>query len=166
MFAFAIWDQNNKRLFCARDRLGIKPFYYFWNGRLFAFASEIKALLEHPDISRRIQRALLPEYLAFGYTSGEETLFAGIRKLMPGHTLTLTLRQRVRAGNQAVLGRSLPDRVRRALGRRVDRRVPHPPGRSRPHAADERRAAGHVPQRRRRFQRHRRASSSAWPTGR
>ena len=89
MFAFAIWDQSGKRLFCARDRLGIKPFYYFWNGRLFAFASEIKALLEHPDISAQANEKLLPEYLAFGYNSGEETLFAGIRKLMPGHTLTL-----------------------------------------------------------------------------
>jgi len=90
MFAYAIWDQNNRRLFCARDRLGIKPFYYYWDGRLFAFASEIKALLEHPDISTHFNDALLPEYLAFGYASGDETLFAGIRKLMPGHTLTLT----------------------------------------------------------------------------
>ncbi len=90
MFAFAIWDRGHKRLFAARDRLGIKPFYYFWNGRLFAFASEIKALLEHPEISVRINEALLPENLAFGYNSSDETLFAGIRKLAPGHTLTLT----------------------------------------------------------------------------
>ncbi len=89
MFAFGVWDQTNRRLFCARDRLGIKPFYYFWNGRLFAFASEIKALLEHPEISAHLKEQLLPEYLAFGYNSGEETMFAGIRKLMPGHTLTL-----------------------------------------------------------------------------
>jgi len=89
MFAFAVWDQTNQRLFCARDRLGIKPFYYFWNGRRFAFASEIKALLEHPEISAHLNENLLPEYLAFGYNSGEETMFAGIRKLMPGHTLTL-----------------------------------------------------------------------------
>ena len=90
MFAYAIWDQNKKQLFCVRDRLGIKPFYYYWDGRLFAFASEIKALLEHPDIRTEFNDALLPEYLAFGYNSGEETLFAAIRKLMPGHTLTLT----------------------------------------------------------------------------
>ena len=92
MFAFAVWDQRRKRLFCARDRLGIKPFYYYWDGRLFAFASEIKALLEHPSISASLEANLLPEYLAFGYTSGERTLFTGIRKLMPGHTLTLELK--------------------------------------------------------------------------
>jgi len=89
MFAFALWDRDRRILFCARDRLGKKPFYYFWNGRLFAFASEIKALLEHPEISPGLNEALLPEYLSFGYTSGEETLFAGIRKLMPGHWLAL-----------------------------------------------------------------------------
>ena len=91
MFAFAIWDKNSRTLFCARDRLGKKPFYYFWDGRLFAFASEIKALLRHPAISPRFDDSLLPEYLAFGYTSGESTLFSGIRKLMPGHHLSLRL---------------------------------------------------------------------------
>src|SRR5271169_374372 len=90
MFAFAIWDQVHRRLFCVRDRLGIKPFYYYWDGRLFAFASEIKALLQHPDISAQFNHALLPEYLAFGYASGDETMFTGILKLMPGHTMTVT----------------------------------------------------------------------------
>jgi asparagine synthase (glutamine-hydrolysing) len=89
MFAFAIWDKNARRLYCARDRLGKKPFYYYWDGRLFAFASEIKALLKHPAISPRFEDALLAEYLAFGYVSEERTLFSGIRKLMPGHYLTL-----------------------------------------------------------------------------
>jgi len=91
MFAFAIWDSKRRTLFCARDRLGKKPFYYYWDGRLFAFASEIKALFEHPAISPRFHEALLPEYLAFGYASGDRTLFSGIRKLMPGHHLTLRL---------------------------------------------------------------------------
>jgi len=90
MFAFAIWDRKREQLFCARDRLGKKPFYYYWDGRLFAFASEIKALLEHPAISPGLEEELLSEHLAFGYSSDERTLFRGIRKLMPGCRLTLT----------------------------------------------------------------------------
>jgi asparagine synthase (glutamine-hydrolysing) len=89
MFAFAIWDARRQQLFCARDRLGIKPFYYYWDGRVFAFASEIKALLEHPAISPALAEDLLPEVLAFGYTSGDGTLFRNIHKLMPGHRLLL-----------------------------------------------------------------------------
>ncbi len=91
MFAFAIWNAADMRLFCARDRLGKKPFYYVWTGRLFAFASEIKALLEHPAISAELEHDVLPEYLAFGYVSEQRTLFRGINKLPPGHTLTLDL---------------------------------------------------------------------------
>jgi asparagine synthase (glutamine-hydrolysing) len=90
MFAFAIWNSATKTLFAARDRLGIKPLYYYWDGELFAFASEIKALLRHPSLSARFDESVLHEYLALGYTSDERTMFAGIRKLMPGHTLTLT----------------------------------------------------------------------------
>ena len=93
MFAFAIWDKAKQRLFCARDRLGIKPLYYFWDGRVFAFASEIKALFEHPAISPQFNDANLSEYLAFGYVSSDETMFRGIRKLMPGHTLMLDARE-------------------------------------------------------------------------
>jgi asparagine synthase (glutamine-hydrolysing) len=89
MFAFAIWDRERKELFCARDRLGIKPFYYYLDRDVFVFASEIKAVLEHPAVSARLETAVLPEYLAFGYGSDERTLFRGIRKLMPGHFLRI-----------------------------------------------------------------------------
>ncbi len=89
MFAYAVWDRHKRRLFCVRDRLGIKPFYYFWDGRVFVFASEIKALLAHPAVSAELEEQVLPEYLAFGYVSEERSLFRGIRKLMPGHYLTL-----------------------------------------------------------------------------
>ena len=93
MFAFAIWNAPKKTLFCARDRLGIKPFYYFWNGSVFAFASEIKALLEHSAISAEFEESLLAQHLTFGYSSSEKTLFRGIRQLMPGYHLTLDLHQ-------------------------------------------------------------------------
>ena len=90
MFSFAIYDAKTGTLFCARDRLGIKPLYYFFDGHVFVFGSEIKALLEHPAVDARLNAKMIPEYLSFGYLSGEETLFLGIRKLMPGHTLTIS----------------------------------------------------------------------------
>jgi asparagine synthase (glutamine-hydrolysing) len=92
MFAFAIWDEQKQVLFCARDRLGIKPFYYVLTDRFFAFASEIKALLRHPEVSAEFNSELLPEYLTFGYTNEDRTMFRGVRKLMPGHTLTLDVK--------------------------------------------------------------------------
>jgi asparagine synthase (glutamine-hydrolysing) len=89
MFAFAIWDRRKRVLFAARDRLGIKPFYYRWDGGAFLFGSEIKTILAYPGIVPEFNRATLAEYLAFGYVTGPETMFMGIRKLMPGHTLEL-----------------------------------------------------------------------------
>ncbi|MGD0568934.1 MAG: asparagine synthase (glutamine-hydrolyzing) [Candidatus Sulfotelmatobacter sp.] len=90
MFAFVIWDKVRHTLFAARDRLGIKPFYYRLQGSTFVFGSEIKALLAYPGVSAEFNAAVLPEYLAFGYVAGEETLFSGIRKLPAGHTLELS----------------------------------------------------------------------------
>jgi asparagine synthase (glutamine-hydrolysing) len=91
MFGFAIFDTRLKRLFCARDRLGIKPFYYTLGSGQFGFASEIKALFQLPGIRPVLNRKILPEFLALGYISSEETMFDGIKKLMPGHRLTLNL---------------------------------------------------------------------------
>jgi asparagine synthase (glutamine-hydrolysing) len=96
MFTFAIWDARQNRLFAARDRLGIKPFYYHHTPERFLFGSEIKVIFSYPGIRREFRRAALPEYLAFGYLSGPETFFAGIRKLMPGHTLELDQRGEMR----------------------------------------------------------------------
>jgi asparagine synthase (glutamine-hydrolysing) len=89
MFAFALWDSNKRQLFLARDRLGIKPFYYRQSRQTFLFGSEIKALLAHPGVTAELNRAALPEFLAFGYLSGTRTLFEGIQKLAPGHTAVL-----------------------------------------------------------------------------
>jgi asparagine synthase (glutamine-hydrolysing) len=86
MFAFAIWDEKNKRLFCARDRFGIKPLYFMNTDSGFVFASEMKALLPFQDNIRTNFEAL-SEYLTFQYTLGSETLFDGICQLMPGHLM-------------------------------------------------------------------------------
>ncbi len=90
MFAFAIWDRRRRVLFAARDRLGIKPFYYRWDENSFLFGSEIKAILAYPGIKAEFNQSTLAEYLAYGYITGPETMFAGIHKLMPGHTLELS----------------------------------------------------------------------------
>lgn len=86
MFSFVIWDEKEQRLFCARDRFGIKPFYYTKNSDNFVFASEMKALL--PFVSSiETDKEALSEYLTFQYTLGAETLFKDIVQLMPGHLL-------------------------------------------------------------------------------
>jgi asparagine synthase (glutamine-hydrolysing) len=88
MFAFALWDEKRQRLFCARDRFGIKPFYYAVVDGVFYFASEAKALLPFlPSI--RTDDEALAEYLTFQYTIGEKTLFDGIFQLLPGHALAV-----------------------------------------------------------------------------
>jgi asparagine synthase (glutamine-hydrolysing) len=89
MFAFAIWDGRRRRLFIARDRLGVKPLYYYWDGRNLAFASEIKALLACPWVPREIDEKSLWDYLTFRYVPAPGTIWKGIRKLAPGHRLVL-----------------------------------------------------------------------------
>ncbi len=89
MFAFVIWDRRRMILFAARDRLGIKPFYYRYDGSKFLFGSEIKAILAYPGVRAEFNTSALAEYLAFGYLAGSHTMFAGIDKLPPGHTLEL-----------------------------------------------------------------------------
>src|SRR6266853_4106813 len=79
MFAFAIWDRNRKTLFIARDRLGIKPLYYQLTAESLLFGSEIKVILAHGSIRPEFDRANLPEFLAFGYLSGDSTFYSGIR---------------------------------------------------------------------------------------
>ena len=95
MFAFAIWDGRSRSFFAARDRLGIKPFYYRDDEKSFLFGSEIKAILSHPAVRAELNTGTLAEYLAFGYLSGPQTMFSGINKLPPGHTLEIGATGRV-----------------------------------------------------------------------
>jgi asparagine synthase (glutamine-hydrolysing) len=88
MFAFAIWDRRRRRLLLARDQLGIKPLYYAWTDEELLFASEIKAILAALPGRPAFNDAILPEFLATRFVAGEETFFRGIRKLLPGRTLT------------------------------------------------------------------------------
>ncbi|MBU1487680.1 asparagine synthase (glutamine-hydrolyzing) [bacterium] len=87
MFAFVLWDQTKERLLLVRDRLGIKPLHYAEVDGGLVFASEIKALLKHPAIKREIDLLSLSKYLTFEYVPAPNTIFKGIRKLLPGHLL-------------------------------------------------------------------------------
>jgi asparagine synthase (glutamine-hydrolysing) len=89
MFAFAIWDERQKVLFAARDRIGIKPLYYYADEERFAFASEIKSLLAIPQIPREVDTVALADYLRHGYARTRHTIFRQIRKLPAAHTITV-----------------------------------------------------------------------------
>jgi len=88
MFAFAIWDSNRQRLFLARDRLGQKPLVYAITGSSLIFASEIKAILQDPQVERQVDLEAIHYYLTYGYVPPPMTAFKGIKKLAPGHILT------------------------------------------------------------------------------
>jgi len=90
IFAFGLWDAKRRRLLLARDHAGIKPLYYWHDGRRLFFASEIKALCRIPELPRALNERALPEYLTFLWVPGEETMLKAIRKIEPGHYLTWT----------------------------------------------------------------------------
>jgi asparagine synthase (glutamine-hydrolysing) len=87
MFSFAIWDSTRERLFLARDRFGKKPLFYCKTGNSFLFASEIKSILQFPDIKKTVNRDAVWEYLSYRYVPGPNTLFQDIKKLQPGSCL-------------------------------------------------------------------------------
>jgi asparagine synthase (glutamine-hydrolysing) len=89
MFAFAIWDSQRKRLFIARDRIGVKPLYYYYTSKNFLFASELKAILAHPDVPREIDFTALDQFLTFEYIPSPRSIFKDIHKLPPGHRIIL-----------------------------------------------------------------------------
>ena len=88
-FAFAIWSERDRTLFCARDPVGIKPFYYIAGRTAFSFSSELRPLLEAPNFQRKPNLGMLGEYLSDDVTSQDETLYQGILRLPPGHRLLL-----------------------------------------------------------------------------
>ncbi len=115
MFAFALWDSNEKKLILARDRLGIKPLYYFENDGKIAFASEIKALLHWKVVKRELNKDALAEYITFQNLLGYETFFKGIKMLPQGSYLefesggmhisqywTIELKEKKRTDNEVI----------------------------------------------------------------
>jgi asparagine synthase (glutamine-hydrolysing) len=88
MFAFAIWDENRKKLFLARDRLGKKPMYYTLLDGTLLFGSEIKSILQYSEVIRKVDIQALHHFLTFSYIPGPRTMFEGIKKLPAGHTLS------------------------------------------------------------------------------
>jgi asparagine synthase (glutamine-hydrolysing) len=89
MFAFAIWDSRSQRLVLVRDRLGVKPLYYFYDERCLIFGSELKAILAHREVPRGIDLDALDSFFTFEYVPAPKSIFRGIKKLLPGHMLVL-----------------------------------------------------------------------------
>lgn len=87
MFSYAVWDSNSKTLLAARDRLGKKPLYYYFNGKLLVFGSELKALMQHPHVPKDIDPAAIADYLTYHYIPYPRTIFKDIRKLPPATSL-------------------------------------------------------------------------------
>jgi asparagine synthase (glutamine-hydrolysing) len=103
MFAFALWDRPARRLFIARDHLGVKPLYYHWDGSTLVFASELKGLLAHPAVSRELDLEALGLYLEAQYIPAPKSVYRDVRKLEPGHALV------VEGGKLALKRYWLPD---------------------------------------------------------
>ena len=88
-FAFSIWDEKRKKLFLARDRVGIRPLYYANNGNDFIFASEVKCLFEYPEVTRAINAKGLKEVFTFWSALSDSTVFEGIKEVPPGHYMEI-----------------------------------------------------------------------------
>jgi asparagine synthase (glutamine-hydrolysing) len=139
MFAFGLWDAARQRLVLARDRMGKKPLYYVVVAGRLLFASEIKALLGHPDVARRLDYVALNQYLTFSNVPEPRTMFEGIRKLPAGHTLvcdrhgTLTIERYwspldgpawIAPANRSEAAERVGELVKRAVKKRLMADVP------------------------------------------
>ena len=92
MFAFVIYDTNKNKVFCCRDRAGVKPFTYYWNDGLFLFGSELKGLMKHPSFEKNIDMDALAAYMQFGYVPTPHCIFRNTYKLKPGHYLEMDIK--------------------------------------------------------------------------
>ena len=108
MFAFALWDRGERELLLARDRCGVKPLYWAQAGNAFVFASEIKALLQHPGLAAEVDFAGMAEYFTFQNFFSDRTLFAGISMLPAGCLLRIRPGVVGDAPDRALLGLRLP----------------------------------------------------------
>ena len=166
MFALALWDRKERRLLLARDRYGIKPLYVSQQGTRFAFASEQKAILAHPEFRRELDKPALLEYFTFQNIFTDRTLLKDVQ-LLPARPL----RHARPCGNQSaglvreqLLGLPLPRADRHARRKQEYRRrarSPVPPGRQSP--AGQRRRARRLPQRRHGFRLNHRRRSRSFP---
>ena len=89
MFAFVVYDRIKKSIFCARDRFGVKPFYYCLSQNGFIFASEAKAILTTPLYQKQLNNEAISDYLSYGYITGSKTVFSGINRLEPAHYMII-----------------------------------------------------------------------------
>ena len=112
MFAFAVWDAHEQTLTLARDRLGIKPLYFGWLGRTLVFASELKAIVRHPDFRPEIDRDALALFLQHSYIPAPDSIYRGIAKLFPGCLLTV----KPNAPETLTLYWNLPAAIERSRG--------------------------------------------------
>ena len=140
MFGFAIWDEKQQKLFLARDRFGEKPLYYaFLDNGCFVFASELKGILQHPELRREIDPRSVADYFAYGYVPDPRTIYRQVAKLPPGHSLVvrrgkavptarqywdLKFAQHNRRLNEPLLCSELIDRIRRTVALRMIADVP------------------------------------------
>ncbi len=150
IFAFALWDEREKRLVAARDAFGVKPLYWWSDGRRVALASEIGALLAAGLVQPEVDRTALDHYLACRFVPSPRTLFEGVQKLPPASLLVVQEHGQSSGDELARAARSPARRGRRRRARRPARRALHRRGRA---PDDVRRAVWRLPLRRRRQRR-------------
>src|SRR5262249_57727805 len=101
MFAFALWDKERRKLLLFRDRLGVKPLYYYYDGRLLLFGSELKALMAHPRFSKELNPDAVSLYLYLGFVPAPLSIFKNTRKVRPGGYVEFSIGGRREVGSCA-----------------------------------------------------------------